>query len=182
MKELVIIDLSKKHVETGARLREFSKLYDIVKADRNKYVNQISASAQALAEMKEKTKILQNEVEILRNESVAKDKALSRERLEHQNAFYARDSIRAEQNKHAAAERVKAAQAATAADERHLMLSYCWAQQEIVLQIREELGLRGYKVWLDVEQMAGSTVDAMAEAIDLSFAVCFGISRDYVRP
>ena len=81
-----------------------------------------------------------------------------------------------------AAERVKAAQAATAADERHLMLSYCWAQQEIVLQIREELGLRGYKVWLDVEQMAGSTVDAMAEAIDLSFAVCFGISRDYVRP
>ena len=62
VKELVIIDLSKKHVETGARLREFSKLYDIVKADRNKYVNQISASAQAMSEMKEKIKVLQNEV------------------------------------------------------------------------------------------------------------------------
>ena len=117
VKELVIIDLSKKHVETGARLREFSKLYDIVKADRNKYVNQISASAQALAEMKEKIKILQNEVEILRNESVAKDKALSKERLEHQNAFYARDALRAEQNKHMAAEKEKKAQVAQLAAE-----------------------------------------------------------------
>merc|ERR1740139_400444 len=82
VKELVILDLSKKHAETAIRLREFSKLYDVVKSDRNKYVNQIQASAQALAEMKEKLKILQNEVEILRNESVAKDKALSKEHLE----------------------------------------------------------------------------------------------------
>ena len=65
VKELVILDLSKKHSETAIRLREFSKLYDVVKSDRNKYVNQIQASAQALAEMKEKLKILQNEVEIL---------------------------------------------------------------------------------------------------------------------
>ena len=117
VKELVIIDLSKKHVETGTRLREFSKLYDIVKSDRNKYVNQIAASAQALSEMKEKIKILQNEVEILRNESVAKDKALSKERLEHQNAFYARDALRAEQNKHMAAEKAKKAQVAQLAAE-----------------------------------------------------------------
>ena len=34
--------------------------------------------AQALAEMKEKIRILQNEVEILRAESISKDKALSR--------------------------------------------------------------------------------------------------------
>jgi len=99
VKELVILDLSKKHTETAIRLREFSKLYDVVKSDRNKYVNQIQASAQALAEMKEKLKILQNEVEILRNESVAKDKALSKEHLEHGNGFYARDALRAETNK-----------------------------------------------------------------------------------
>lgn len=107
VKELVIIDLTKKHAETGARLREFSKLYDIVKADRNKYVNQIQASAQALAEMKEKIKILQNEVEILRNESVNKDKALSKERLEHSNSFSQRDGLRAEQNKHLVAVKEK---------------------------------------------------------------------------
>lgn len=117
VKELVIIDLSKKHVETGAKLREFSKLYDIVKADRNKYVNQIAASAQALAEMKEKIKILQNEVEILRAESVAKDKALSKERLDHQNAFTQRDALRAEQNKHMVLEKEKKAVVAQLAAE-----------------------------------------------------------------
>merc|ERR1719197_917341 len=117
VKELVIMDLTKKNAETSVRLREFSKLYDIVKADRNKYVNQISASAQALSEMKEKIKILQNEVEILRAESVSKDKALSKERLEHQNAFYARDALRAEQNKHMAAEKEKKAQVAQLAAE-----------------------------------------------------------------
>jgi len=110
VKELVIMDLTKKLTETGARLRDFSKLYDMVKSDRNKYVNQIQASAQALAEMKEKIKILQNEVEILRNESVAKDKALSKERLEHSNAFYARDQLRAETNKNVAAVKEKDSQ------------------------------------------------------------------------
>ena len=75
MKELVIVDLSKKCNEVSNRLKEFSALYDVVKNERNKYVNLIQASSQALAEMKEKIKILLNEVEILRNESLAKDKA-----------------------------------------------------------------------------------------------------------
>jgi len=137
VKELVIIDLSKKHVETGARLREFSKLYDIVKADRNKYVNQISASAQALAEMKEKIKILQNEVEILRNESVAKDKALSKERLEHQNAFYARDALRAEQNKHMAVEKEKKAQVAQLAAETDNLNSLINGVEKDMLKLKK---------------------------------------------
>ncbi|CAK4502528.1 unnamed protein product, partial [Aphanomyces euteiches] len=86
MKELVILDIAKKCNETNNRLKEFSALYDIVKNERNKYVNLIQASSQALAEMKEKIKILHNEVEVLRNESVAKDKALTKERLAHQTA------------------------------------------------------------------------------------------------
>ncbi len=74
-----------------------------------------------------------------------------------------------------AAERVKAAQAQTSVDDRHLMISYdpavpilrcvaivafflpgctyivcryCWAQQDLILRIRKALGERGYKVWL----------------------------------
>ena len=82
VKELVIMDLTKKNAETSVKLDDFSKLYDTVKSDRNKYVNQIQASAQALAEMKEKIKILQNEVEILRMESQMKDKQLQRTRME----------------------------------------------------------------------------------------------------
>lgn len=61
MKQLVIQDLTKRCNDTNNRLKEFSALYDVVKNERNKYVNLIQASHQALAEMKEKIKILHNE-------------------------------------------------------------------------------------------------------------------------
>ena len=75
VKGMVITDLTKRCTELSNRLKEFSALYEIVKNERNKYVNLIQSSTQALAEMREKIRILQNEVEILSNESTAKDKA-----------------------------------------------------------------------------------------------------------
>mmetsp|Transcript_28894 Transcript_28894/g.84706 ORF Transcript_28894/g.84706 Transcript_28894/m.84706 type:complete len:930 (-) Transcript_28894:174-2963(-) len=99
VRQLMLLDLSKKHQEIRARLAEFSKLYDLVKNDRNKYVNLIQESSQALAEMKEKIKILQNEVDILRRESAQKDAFLSKEHLEHQNSTSSRDALRIELNK-----------------------------------------------------------------------------------
>lgn len=62
MKELVILDLTKRCNELSNRLKEFSALYEVVKNERNKYVNLIQSSTQALAEMKEKIRILHNEV------------------------------------------------------------------------------------------------------------------------
>ncbi len=76
VKELLILDLTKKQQETEFRLNSFIALYEEVKNARNKYVSQIQNSSQDLAEMKERIKILQNEVEILRNESSEKDRAL----------------------------------------------------------------------------------------------------------
>ncbi|CAM9167170.1 unnamed protein product, partial [Ectocarpus sp. 8 AP-2014] len=70
----------------------------VVKNERNKYVNLIQASHQALAEMKEKIKILHNEVDILRNESLAKDKALKKERVAHRASQAQRDGLRLEAN------------------------------------------------------------------------------------
>jgi DNA repair exonuclease SbcCD ATPase subunit len=116
MKELIILDLTKRCNELSNRLKEFSALYEVVKNERNKYVNLIQSSAQALAEMREKIRILNNEVhspptlslasltaalqaEILRNESSSKDKALSKERTSHQNAQSQRDALRQEMNK-----------------------------------------------------------------------------------
>jgi hypothetical protein len=65
------------------------------------------------------------------------------------------------------------------ASSRHVMISYCWEQQEVVVRIKNALADRGYRCWLDVEQMSGSTVDAMADAIDHSYAVVYGISLEY---
>jgi hypothetical protein len=68
---------------------------------------------------------------------------------------------------------------AFAASQQHVMVSYCWEQQDVVLRIKAALVKRGYTCWLDVEQMSGSTVDAMADAIDHSYALIYGISLDY---
>ena len=69
IKELLILDLTKKYQETEFKLNSFKALYEEVKSARNKYVNLIQNSSQDLAELKERIKILQNELEILKNES-----------------------------------------------------------------------------------------------------------------
>jgi chromosome segregation ATPase len=98
-RQLSIVDLTKRCSELGNRLKEFSALYEVVKNERNKYVNLIQNSTQALAEMREKIRILQNEIEILGQEFGTKDKALAKERAAHLNARNHRDSIRQEMSK-----------------------------------------------------------------------------------
>jgi chromosome segregation ATPase len=51
-------------------------MYEEVKSARNKYVNEIQKSSQELAELKQRIKISQNELEILKNESAEKEKSL----------------------------------------------------------------------------------------------------------
>lgn len=99
MKELSILDLTKRCNELTNRLKEFSALYEVVKNERNKYVNLIQSSSQALAEMREKIRILQNEVEILGNERTAKDLALAKEKNSHQQAQNQRDALRQDLNR-----------------------------------------------------------------------------------
>ena len=59
-------DNQKKFQEMQVRLKEFAKLYDVIKNERNKCVNLIQTSTQKASEMREKIKILQNGMEILR--------------------------------------------------------------------------------------------------------------------
>ena len=62
MKELAMTDLAKQHAEVEGRLRHAGELFEAVKAERNSYVNAIQAAAQALAERKERVKILAHEL------------------------------------------------------------------------------------------------------------------------
>eukprot|EP00051_Salpingoeca_urceolata_P003175 m.55773 g.55773 ORF g.55773 m.55773 type:complete len:677 (+) comp12553_c0_seq2:228-2258(+) len=66
-----------------------------------------------------------------------------------------------------------------AAIAQHIMLSYSWAEQSIVLRIADELKERGYPVWLDVDQMQGSTLEAMALAVEGAAVVCVCVSASY---
>lgn len=58
---------------------------------------------------------------------------------------------RTEAGKKATLERVEAA--AASSPSRHVMLSYCWAQQEVVLRIRKELGARNYRIWIGAHSL-----------------------------
>ena len=99
MREIQIVDLSKKQQETEFRLNTLQALHEDTKNMRNKYVAQIQSSSQDLAEMNERIKILQNEVEILRNESADKDVRLEKLRKEVAQQVQERDQSRADLNK-----------------------------------------------------------------------------------
>jgi hypothetical protein len=63
--------------------------------------------------------------------------------------------------------------------QKHVMISYNWANQPTVLKLAKSLQQRGYAVWLDVEQMNGSTLEAMAHAIEQSDLVLICMSQKY---
>merc|ERR1719221_1499362 len=99
MKQLEEDDLKKKHQEISQKQKEFCMMYEVVKNERNKYMTHIQKSSQHLSEMKEKLKILQNEVEILRMESAFKDKQLQRTRQEAQKLDVVHDQLQNEKTR-----------------------------------------------------------------------------------
>lgn len=62
---------------------------------------------------------------------------------------------------------------------QHIMISYEWGSQAKVLLIKEELENRGYHTWMDVDKMSGSTLEAMALAVEGAAAVLCCVSKKY---
>lgn len=60
-----------------------------------------------------------------------------------------------------------------------IMCSYCWAQQPIMIRIKERLEVGGSRVWMDLDSMSGSTLEAMASAVENADIVLVGVSKDY---
>ncbi|XP_055957322.1 uncharacterized protein LOC130010412 isoform X2 [Patella vulgata] len=61
----------------------------------------------------------------------------------------------------------------------HVMISYNWDKQDLVLKIRDQLKSNNIKVWMDVDDMEGSTLEAMAEAVEQAEIVIMCMSRKY---
>lgn len=99
MKQLEEDDLKKKHQEISQKQKEFCAMYEVVKNERNKCMTRIQKSSQHLSEMKEKLKILQNEVEILRMESATKDKMLQRTRSDAARLDASHDQLQNEKTR-----------------------------------------------------------------------------------
>lgn len=62
---------------------------------------------------------------------------------------------------------------------QHIMLSYNWSAQTQVKQVQRALQEQGYVVWMDVDQMGGSTLVAMADAVERAGVMLMFVSKDY---
>jgi hypothetical protein len=68
---------------------------------------------------------------------------------------------------------------AQGADQKHTMISYNWGHQALVKRIAASLKSNGIKIWIDIDDMSGSTLEAMAEAVDNSSCALVCISKAY---
>ena len=61
----------------------------------------------------------------------------------------------------------------------HVMISYQWNNQEVLIEVKNRLQASGYRVWMDLEQMGGSTLEAMAKAVENASVVLVCVSERY---
>ena len=57
--------------------------------------------------------------------------------------------------------------------------SYQWDVQTTVLRVAKSMRERGFRVWMDTEMMSGSTLDAMAAAVEGAHCVLICITERY---
>lgn len=61
----------------------------------------------------------------------------------------------------------------------HIMISYNTGSRELCLKIKSELEKLNYKVWIDVNEIHGSSLDSMAEAVENSMCVLMCVTEKY---
>lgn len=98
-KNLDFLDLSRKNELVLQNITDISKLYEQVKAERNRHVSVIQTSRQLIVELKEKVKILESEIEVLRNEFEIKDAQVRMQKNDLRQAFAQRDSTKTDLKK-----------------------------------------------------------------------------------
>jgi chromosome segregation ATPase len=94
LREMTILDLQKKIAEGDARLKQQQNLYEAVRSDRNLYSKSLIESQDEIAEMKRKFKIMNHQIEQLKEEIDAKDQAFVKEHIEHSKADKEKDVLK----------------------------------------------------------------------------------------
>lgn len=62
---------------------------------------------------------------------------------------------------------------------QHIMISYNSASRSLCLKIKSHLEKSGFKVWIDVKDIHGSSLDSMARAVEDSSTVLICITEKY---
>ncbi|KAL1504201.1 hypothetical protein AB1Y20_010610 [Prymnesium parvum] len=94
VRELSIIQLQKRISEGDAKLKQQQSLYESVRSDRNLYSKNLIESQEEIAEMKRKFRIMNHQIEQLKEEIHAKDQALVKEHFERMKKEKEKENLR----------------------------------------------------------------------------------------
>lgn len=61
----------------------------------------------------------------------------------------------------------------------HVMISYQWDNQAVVIKIKDKLKAKGFIVWVDIDDMEGSTLETMAKAVENAKLILLCSSQKY---
>merc|ERR1719372_21423 len=89
-------ELQKKVTEGDTKLKQQQNLYEAVRSDRNLYSKSLIESQDEIAEMKRKFKIMNHQIEQLKEEITAKDHALVKEHFDHQKVEKHKEQLKNE--------------------------------------------------------------------------------------
>lgn len=64
-------------------------------------------------------------------------------------------------------------------NKKHIMISYNRDSRDLCLKIKNELEKDGHKIWIDVEDIHGSSLESMANAIEKSVCVLMCMTEKY---
>lgn len=83
LQDMQIAELQKRILEGETKLKQQQNLYESVRADRNLYSKNLVEAQEEIGEMKRKFRIMNHQIEQLKEEVTAKDHALVQEHFDH---------------------------------------------------------------------------------------------------
>eukprot|EP01027_Heterolobosea_sp_BB2_P017185 GEZU01024372.1.p1 GENE.GEZU01024372.1~~GEZU01024372.1.p1 ORF type:complete len:533 (+),score=236.28 GEZU01024372.1:696-2294(+) len=96
IKQMTIADYQKKIQDGEAKLKQQQQLYEAVRSDRNLYSKNLIEAQEEIAEMERKFKIMNHQIEQLKDEIAAKEKALVNEHFTVEKITKARENLQEE--------------------------------------------------------------------------------------
>eukprot|EP01137_Pigoraptor_chileana_P008977 Opistho-2@56553 len=99
IREMMIFDYKKKIAEAETKLKQQQNLYEAVRSDRNLYSKNLIESQDEITEMKRKLKIMNHQIDQLKEEISSKESALVKEHFEHLKVEKEKEGLVAEVNR-----------------------------------------------------------------------------------
>ncbi|XP_014819265.1 PREDICTED: coiled-coil domain-containing protein 146 [Calidris pugnax] len=98
-RDFEIKEYKKRRRAIENQLQGFAKVYDVIKNERNKCINLVHAAHHKANDIKNRVKLLGNELENLRNTIITKDRALQKQHLKNANNVAITDSLKRDYRK-----------------------------------------------------------------------------------